>query len=189
VTPPTKRAVFLDRDGVLNRAEVRNGLPYPPAGAEDVAVLPGVEVACRRLAEAGWMLFVVTNQPDIARGTSSRAEVDAINAKVVAGLPVAEVLVCPHDDVDACDCRKPRPGMLLDAAQRWNLDLAASVMVGDRWRDVEAGRAAGTRTIFIDEGYAEELRSEPDHIVADLTEAADLVLGFPRNSVASRPSA
>ena len=170
-----RRAVFLDRDGVLNEAEVREGRPYPPARREDVVVLPGVRDACRRLAGAGWLLFVVTNQPDIARGLTSREEVDAINEVVVAGLPVAEILVCPHDDADGCACRKPRPGLLLDAARRWDLDLTASVMVGDRWRDVEAARSAGVCSVFIDRGYAEKLLSEPDHVVADLGDAAHLL--------------
>ena len=168
--------MFLDRDGVLNRAEVRDGAPRPPSELQDVAILPGVEDACRRLADAGWMLLVVTNQPDIARGTATRSAVDAINEAVVAGLPVTEVVVCPHDDSDACRCRKPLPGMLLDAAARWDVDLAASVMIGDRWRDIEAGNSAGVRTIFIDHGYAEALRSAPDHVVAGLADAADLLL-------------
>jgi D-glycero-D-manno-heptose 1,7-bisphosphate phosphatase len=171
-----RRAVFLDRDGVLNRAEVREGKPFPPGSQDDVELLPGVEDACRRLADDGWLLIVVTNQPDIARGTATRPTVDAINAVVVAGLPVAEVVVCPHDDADACQCRKPLPGMLLDAATRWNVDLRVSVMVGDRWRDVEAGRRAGARTILVGGGYAEEPRCAADHVVASLAEAADLLI-------------
>ncbi len=171
-----KRGVFLDRDGVLNRAEVRDGHPYPPARPQDVVMLPGAHEACRRLADGGWTLFVVTNQPDIARGTTTRDDVDAINAVVTDGLPVTEVLVCPHDDDDGCDCRKPQPGMLLDAASRWDVDLAASFMVGDRWRDIDAGHRAGLRTVFIDHGYDEELRAKPDHVVASLADAADLLL-------------
>lgn len=180
-----KRAVFLDRDGVLNRAVVRDGRPFPPSQREDVVMLSGVDEACRRLADSGWMLFVVTNQPDIARGTATREEVDAINDAVVSGLPVTEILVCPHDDSDACDCRKPAPGMLLDAAARWDVDLAASVMIGDRWRDIEAGRRAGVRTVFVDYGYAEALRSVPDHVVANLAEAADLLLDTAKGTASS----
>ncbi len=180
-----RRAVFLDRDGVLNRAEVRGGHPFPPASAEEVVVLAGVPEACRRLADAGWLLVVVTNQPDIARGTATRSDVDAINAVVLAGLPISEVVVCPHDDGDGCDCRKPRPGMLLELAERENIDLGASVMIGDRWRDVEAGRSAGVRTIFVDHGYSEELRSAPDHTVTSLGEAAALLLGTPNPGASS----
>ena len=172
-----RRAVFLDRDGVLNEARLRDGLPHPPASVGEVVVLPGVPEACRRLADAGWLLVVVTNQPDIARGTTTVAEVSAINEAVVAGLAIDEVVVCPHDDVDRCDCRKPAPGMLLDAAGRLGVDLGASALVGDRWRDIDAGAAAGVQTFFIDHGYAEALRQRPDRVVGCLAEAADLLLG------------
>jgi len=173
---PAARAVFLDRDGVLNAAEVRDGRPRPPASAADVVVLDGVVQACRELRDAGWLLVVVTNQPDIARGSATAAEVDAINAVVVADLGVTEVVVCAHDDGDGCACRKPAPGMLVDAAERWGIDLTASVMVGDRWRDVEAGRRAGTRTVFVDHGYDEPRPAHPDAVVRSLAEAAELIL-------------
>jgi D-glycero-D-manno-heptose 1,7-bisphosphate phosphatase len=170
-----RRAVFLDRDGVLNEARVVDGRPLPPERPQDAVPLPGVVDACRRLADAGWLLVVVTNQPDIARGTCTRAQVDAINQIVTADLPIAEIVVCPHDDVDDCGCRKPRPGMLVDAAARWGIDLGSSAMVGDRWRDVEAGRRAGTRTILVGRAYG-EASCEPDHVVSTLAEAADLLL-------------
>lgn len=150
-------------------------------------MLPGVDDACRHLVRAGWLLFVVTNQPDIARGTATRDEIDAINQVVVAGLSVTDVAVCPHDDVDECRCRKPRPGMLLDLATAWDVDLGSSFMVGDRWRDVEAGRAAGARTILIDYSYAEELRSPPDHVVAGLSEAAGVILDIGTSEFEPRP--
>lgn len=178
-----RRAVFLDRDGVLNRAELRHGRPHPPASPADVVVLDGVVDACRRLHDDGWLLLVVTNQPDIARGTATVADIEAINAIVVADLPVAEVVVCPHDDADGCSCRKPLPGMLVDAAARWDVDLAASVMVGDRWRDIEAGERAGTTTVFIDRGYDERRPDRADHVVSSLAEAAEL-LGAARGTVA-----
>lgn len=171
-----RRAVFLDRDGVLNAAPVVDGTPRPPATAADVEVLPGVAEACARLVDAGWLLVVVTNQPDVARGTTTTAEVDAINAAVTDGLPIAEVVVCAHDDVDDCACRKPRPGMLVAAAERHGIDLGRSAVVGDRWRDVEAGRAAGVTTYFVDRGYAERRPEAPDAVVAGLPEAVDLIL-------------
>jgi D-glycero-D-manno-heptose 1,7-bisphosphate phosphatase len=157
-----RRAVFLDRDGVLNAAVVRDGRPYPPSTLSEMSLLPGVEEACYRLKEAGFLLIVVTNQPDIARATTSSNEVDAINSALKSRLDLDEVSVCPHDDADGCDCRKPKPGLLFAAAQRWNINLPASFMVGDRWRDVEAGRAAGCRTVFLDYGYAERRPQSPD---------------------------
>lgn len=168
----TGRAVFLDRDGVLNEAVVRDGRPHPPASVEAVRVLDGVAEACERLVGLGWLLVVVTNQPDVARGTTDLATVEAVNRAVTDGLDIAEVLVCPHDDADGCGCRKPAPGLLLDAAARWGLDLGRCVTVGDRWRDVEAGRRAGTATVFVDRGYDEPRPADPDAVVADLGEAA-----------------
>lgn len=171
-----KPAAFLDRDGVLNAAEVVDGLPRPPAEVAQVRILPGVEAACRELAEAGLVLICTTNQPDIARGTQTRERVAAINAHLIARLGLDEVVVCPHDDADGCACRKPRPGMITEAAQRWDIDLARSVTVGDRWRDVEAGRAAGTRTVFIDRHYAEPAPSGPDLVVNELEESVAWII-------------
>jgi D-glycero-D-manno-heptose 1,7-bisphosphate phosphatase len=170
-----RRAVFLDRDGVLDAAIVREGLPYPPRSADEVELLPGVEEACSRLGAAGFDLVVVTNQPDIARGTQTLEAVRRINDALLAALPLDEVVICPHDDAHGCDCRKPKPGMLVAAAERRGIDLSASFMVGDRWRDVEAGIRAGCRTLLIDRGYDEPL-VQADVSVADLGEAAAWIL-------------
>jgi D-glycero-D-manno-heptose 1,7-bisphosphate phosphatase len=155
VTHFRRAAVFLDRDGVLNRPAYRDGVPIPPNSLDEFELLPGVREAAHRLRSAGYLLVVVTNQPDIARGTQDVAVVDAMNALVQRELEVDAILVCPHDDVDKCDCRKPKPGLLLEAAERFNIDRDRSFMVGDRWKDVAAGRAAGCRTIQVgslDEG-------------------------------------
>lgn len=172
----SRAAVFLDRDGVLNEAVVRGGRPFPPQALADVRTLPGVAAACRELAAAGYLLIVITNQPDIARGTQARATVDAINDRLRGELDLDEVLVCPHDDADACECRKPRPGMILDAARRWDIDLARSVTVGDRWRDVAAGTAAGTRTVFIDRNYDEPAPEAADLTVRELEEGVTWII-------------
>jgi D-glycero-D-manno-heptose 1,7-bisphosphate phosphatase len=149
------KAVFLDRDGVLNQSIVRDGTPHPPAGLDQVALYPDAAGALRRLKQAGYLLIVVTNQPDIARGTETRAAVDGVNAAIGAALPVDEFLVCAHDDSDNCPCRKPKPGMVLDAAARHAVDLRQSFLIGDRWRDIDCGAAAGVRTVLIDRGYRE----------------------------------
>jgi D-glycero-D-manno-heptose 1,7-bisphosphate phosphatase len=147
--------VFLDRDGVLNRSVDRHGVPSPPHTVDEFELLPGVREAVEKLKGAGYLLVVVTNQPDIARGTQSATVVDAMNAVLQRELDIDAVLVCPHDDADECACRKPKPGLLLEAMDRFDIDRERSFMVGDRWRDVAAGRAAGCRTVQVgslDEG-------------------------------------
>ena len=179
------KAVFLDRDGVLNRAVVRNGTPYPPANAAELVLTPNAKETLQGLKEQGFLLLVVTNQPDVAKGTTTRAAVEEINRKLASELPVDDVFVCYHQDTDHCDCRKPKPGMILDAARKHNVDLAESFMVGDRWRDVEAGQNAGCRTIFIDGGYEERQPARPaDARVHSLKEAADWILEACRKGVA-----
>lgn len=170
------RAVFLDRDGVLNRAVVRDGRPYPPATLEAFEILPGAAAAARRLRDAGFLLIGATNQPDVARGTQRREVVEAMNHRLLDAMPIAEIRAC-YEDGDDCPRRKPNPGLLLEAAEDHAIDLSASYMVGDRWRDVEAGRRAGCRTVFIDRGYRERRPDPPaDHDAADLAEAAEWIL-------------
>jgi D-glycero-D-manno-heptose 1,7-bisphosphate phosphatase len=171
-----RRAVFLDRDGVINRAIVRDGKPYAATAAADVEVLPGVPEALDRLKAAGFLLIVVTNQPDVARGSLQRSAVEAIHAHLTLKLPIDDFRVCYHDDDDDCECRKPKPGLLVEAARAHGVDLEASIMVGDRWRDVEAGRRAGCQTAFIDYGYAERRPERPDTIVRSLEDAASWIL-------------
>lgn len=180
MTPPGK-AVFLDRDGVLNASVVRQGKPYPPAGPHELVIIPGVPEALDRLRRAGYLCVVVTNQPDVARGTLTPETLAAIHDALTAALPLDAVEVCAHDDPDGCDCRKPKPGMLTRAAKRLGLSLSDSVMVGDRWRDVEAGRRAGCRTVFIDYNYAEKRPDPPaDHAAPSLAAAVDwIVSGVP----------
>jgi D-glycero-D-manno-heptose 1,7-bisphosphate phosphatase len=179
----SRGAVFLDRDGVLNLATVVDGRPFPPAGLGELRMAPGVEAACRDLSRAGLALIVVTNQPDIARGTQDVTRVRAINKYLQERLGLDEVVVCPHDESDECRCRKPRPGMIIDAADRWKVDLGRSVTVGDRWRDIEAGRAAGTRTVFIDRHYDERQPPQPDLTVSELKESIAWII-----ETASRPA-
>jgi D-glycero-D-manno-heptose 1,7-bisphosphate phosphatase len=172
----SRSAVFLDRDGVLVVATVRDGVPQSARSLAEFQILPDVAEACERLHQAGFALIVVTNQPDVARGTLTAEAVEEMHRELRERLPLDDVAVCFHDDADGCDCRKPQPGLLLAAARRWRLDLATSFLVGDRWRDVEAARRAGCRAIFVDRGYAETIASEPDATVRNLEEAAEWIL-------------
>ena len=174
-------AVFLDRDGILNRAIVREGKPFPPTRVEDVELLPGTVTSLRRLAEAGYILIGITNQPDVARGIQSRETVEAINNWIQFRLPIKEIFVCYHDRADQCACRKPKPGLIFQAAQKYALDLSQSWMVGDRWKDIAAGQAAGLRTVFVDYHYCETYRGFPaNYSVEDTASLAEIILKGPK---------
>lgn len=176
MTGRVKRAVFLDRDGVINRVVVRGGKPYPPESLAELEILPGVPEALGRLRAAGFLNVIVTNQPDVATGKQRREVVESMHAVLFSQLPIDALKACYHTDADDCTCRKPRPGMLREAADELGIDLARSFMVGDRWRDVGAGQAVGCKCYFIDYGYAESRPAAPYVAVKSLVEAAGLIL-------------
>ena len=171
-----RRAVFLDRDGLVNRPVPRPGNPYPSARFSDLRLLPGVREACGKLREAGFALILITNQPGIARGLISAPEVAEMNRRLQIYLHLDGVGLCPHDESARCSCRKPQPGLLLEAARVWNIDLESSYIVGDHWRDIEAGHRAGCRTIFVDCGIAEQRPDGPFVRVRSLREASQWIL-------------
>ena len=170
------QAVFLDRDGVLNEVVLREGKPCAPASVDEFTILPGVPEALQKLDEAGFLLIVATNQPDVVHGTVKREAVEAMHERLRALLPLDDIKVCYEIESAGSKCYKPKPGMLLEAARERAIDLSRSYMVGDRWRDVGCGRAAGCYTIFIDRGYHEVLQELPDATCADLKEAAAIIL-------------
>lgn len=172
------KAVFVDRDGVLNRSLLRNGKLLPPASADELELLPGVAEACAALRAAGFLLIVVTNQPDVARGTQNRQTVAAIHAVIREKVPLDDIRVCYHDDDDGCECRKPKPGLLLEAAKDWDIDIRSSFLVGDRWKDIAAARNAGCRAVQVENGQPEkeDAWASPDLRVRSLKEAADWIL-------------
>jgi D-glycero-D-manno-heptose 1,7-bisphosphate phosphatase len=176
-SPPTLRnCLFLDRDGVVNECIVREGKPYPPATAGEIRYIPGIHSLCHRAKSAGWLVIIATNQPDVGRGTTPLSSVEEIHAKIARDLAVDEIKACydPGRGEESL-FRKPAPGMLLEAARQHGIDLAASYMIGDRWRDVACGLAAGCKTIFIDYGYSEQLTAKPDFTVPSLAAAAALL--------------
>jgi D-glycero-D-manno-heptose 1,7-bisphosphate phosphatase len=171
-----RAAIFLDRDGVISRPTIRERKPYSPRSLAELELLPGVPAALRALKAGGYCLVVVTNQPDIARGTVPRRVVDGMNDWLKSVLPLDAVLTCAHDDADRCQCRKPSPGLITQAARELRLECAASYMIGDRWRDIEAGRRAGCKTFFIDCGYDEQAPHSYDFRVSSLPDAARIIL-------------
>ncbi len=169
------RAVFLDRDGVINEAYIRYGKPYPPQNLLEVKILQGVEPALAYLRSTGWRTIVVTNQPDVRRGLISRTDVESINESLLSQLDIDDFRVCYHDDSDGCQCRKPLPGLILQAAADYDINISESFVIGDRWRDIEAGNAAGCKTIFIDYKYKERQPKKIDYVVSCLAEAVNII--------------
>jgi len=169
-------AVFLDRDGVIVIPEFRDRRSFAPRRLADFRVYPDAAVSLQRLKSAGFLLAVVTNQPDVGNGLIPRSEVDAMHEILRRELSVDIVKACFHGGAEGCECRKPKPGMILEAASELGINLPRSYMVGDRKGDVEAGRAAGCTTIFIDLGYAEAAPEAPDHVVRSIAEAAEVII-------------
>ena len=168
---------------MLNLQVIREGLAYAPQSVAEFRLFPGVQEACRALHAAGYVLIVATNQPDVGRGTQTLAIVEAMHAELRRLIPeIEKVDVCysaglPGSPPDPR--RKPAPGMLLEAAQEFGLDLTRSWMIGDRWRDIDCGKNAGVRTVFIDFGYVEQLHAAPDFTVKSFAEAARIILAQP----------
>ena len=175
--PHSCKAVILDRDGVINAVTLGGGVPQPPRVLRDLIILPGVPKAIRRLRDAGFLVFCLTNQPEISRGTIRKEDVAQISDYLTSELGILEVFVCRHDDKDACACRKPKPGGINYFVEKYSLDRSRCFMVGDRWKDIEAGISAGFRTIFIENDYAEEKPANQDFSVKALDEAVGIVLG------------
>ncbi len=151
-----KKAVFLDRDGVINRSIVVNGKPFPPRSLEEFTILPGVLDGLQKFRSKGYLNIIVTNQPDIANGLTTRDLVHQFHAEIKAKLPIDHIYMCDHAAEADCRCRKPRTGMIDDAVKAFNIALSESVIIGDRWKDIECGYAAGIRKrYFIDCNYNE----------------------------------
>jgi D-glycero-D-manno-heptose 1,7-bisphosphate phosphatase len=172
--PGGRLAVFLDRDGVLTEPIVRGGVAYAPTRVEDFVLVSDAGVQVQRLRDAGFLCIVFTNQPERQKNLLSQADLDEMHRQMCAIVPLDDVYVCPHDGTTACRCRKPATGMIDDAAERWGIDVAASYVIGDRWRDVDAGRAAGCYSILIERSYSVD--AQADARVTTLGEAVDEVL-------------
>ncbi len=171
-----RRAVFLDRDGVINYSIVREGRPFAPTSQDEFAIIDGVSDALNILHEAGFLLIIVTNQPDVARGLIKKEIVENFHQDLLKDFPLDAIKVCYETEESGGRFYKPQPGMILEAKEEFDIDLTKSFMVGDRWRDMGCGRAAGCFTVFIDYGYVEKLTEVPDAICHGLLEAVPIIL-------------
>ena len=170
------RAVFLDRDGVVNQVVFRKGQPSSPRSLEEFIWVEGIQEAVKRLKSASWLVFVITNQPDIARQKLDPIISGQISATIYQYLPIDEIVVCPHDNDDNCACRKPHPGMLISLAERWQVDLGQSLIIGDSWKDMAAGKNANCQTILLERYY--NTGTEADFKVDTVLSAVELILAF-----------
>lgn len=170
--------VFLDRDGVLVANTWRDGRAVAVRTVAQMELLPGAQDALARLKEAGFGLAVVTNQPDVSTGHIDAREMEGMNSWLRERLPIDAIKICTHVDRDGCACRKPKAGLLLEAAVELGLDVARSYMIGDRWRDISAGAAINCRTILVGDGYGEKFPDPPDHIASDIAAASKIVLSY-----------
>jgi len=170
------KAVFLDRDGVINRTIIKDGQPFPPSSLKKLEIIPNVLHSLNLLKEKDFILIVVTNQPDVGRGTQKKEIVEEINTYLLKNLPLDDFFVCWHGNDGDCNCRKPLSGLLLQAAKKFDIDFQKSYLIGDRWKDIDAGNAVGCKTIFINYKYKESLRSKPNFTTTSTEKAVDLIL-------------
>lgn len=175
-----KRAVFFDRDGVINPVVMRGDVVASPRTFDEFTLYDDVAEEMARLKAAGFRIIVVTNQPDIARGKMTVAELERMHALLRAQLPVDDIIVCPHDDSDRCQCRKPLAGMLLAAAEHDGLDVSCSYLIGDSWKDMGAAQRAGCCGILLAKEYNGHVAG--DITVAGLHQAIDFILSGGRNT-------
>lgn len=165
------KAIFLDRDGVINAAFVREGKPYPPSNLEELIILDGVRDSLHLSKKMGFLNIIITNQPDVGTGKQLQEDLDQIHEHIKKILTIDDIFVCIHVDFDQCSCRKPLPGMLVAAQEKWQIDFEKSFLVGDRWRDIGAAQAVGCKGFFIDYGYNEQRPAFPYCAVSSLREA------------------
>ena len=170
-----RKAIFLDRDGVITKIFIRNGLPFSPPSFDQLKILPGVKESILRLKKLNFLCIVVTNQPDVSRGKIEKKTVIEMNNYLKDEIKLDDIFVCYHDDDDKCKCRKPRPGLLLAACKKWNIDLKRSYMIGDRWKDIEAGKSVGCKTIFFDYNYKETKPKNPNFTTDSLLNSVYII--------------
>ena len=170
-----KKAVFLDRDGVINKAIIKNGKPLSPNSLNELEILPGVRQSITKLKKLNFVCLVVTNQPNVARKKIDKNSVIQMNNYLKNEIPLDDIFVCYHDDKDNCDCRKPKPGLLLEAGKKWDVDFKKSFMIGDRWRDIQSGEKAGCKTIYLDYNYKDIKPKNPNFITDTLLNATYLM--------------
>ena len=170
-----KKAIFLDRDGIINKAIIKNKKPYPPTKLSEVEPILEINNFIYSWKAKGYLIIIVTNQPDVSRGTLDKNIADQINEHLSYVINFDDIFVCYHGNDNECDCRKPKIGLFMQAKEKYDIDLSKSWMVGDRWRDVEAGKNAGCKTIFVDYGYDEKQPTNQDYTVRNVLQVYKII--------------
>ena len=170
-----KKSVFLDRDGVINKVYIKDGLPRSPNSSNELKILPGVRESIIKLKKLNFICLMVTNQPNVSRKKIDKNSVIQMNNFLKNEIALDDIFVCYHDDSDNCNCRKPKPGLLLQAGKKWDVDFKKSFMIGDRWKDIQAGEKMGCKTIFLDYKYSEKKPKKPDFVSDSLLNAAHII--------------
>ena len=163
-------AIFLDRDGVVNYSIICEKKPYAPLNLNELKIIPEIKSVINTFKQRQFKVFVITNQPDVARGKVKKEEVEKINASIQSQLSIDEIFTCYHDNQDHCECRKPKPGAFIALSQKYNIDLTKSIMVGDRAKDIEAAKNANCPSVFIDYGYNEIKPLDQNYTINGISE-------------------
>ena len=171
-----KKAIFLDRDGVLSKTSLVNGKSFAPRNLRDFKLYSDSTQSVKKLKSIGFMVFVVTNQPDVGKKLISRSTLEQMHNKLKKKTHVDGIYVCVHRQDENCYCRKPNPGMILDAAKKHHIDWKKSFVVGDRASDIEAGQKANCRTIFLKKKYYENAPTKQEATFLNLREATNYIL-------------
>ena len=169
-----KPAVFIERDGILNKVRVERQQQVGPVSCDQFSLNTEAAPLFNELKAAGLLLIVTTNQPGLSRGDQSRRELDRMHQMLRATFAVDDLLVCPHEDADRCPCRKPKPGLLIEAAHKWGIDLIRSFVVSDKWQDAEAARRAGSTSLLVRSPWLGDVHH--DFVLPDLATLVEKVL-------------
>jgi D-glycero-D-manno-heptose 1,7-bisphosphate phosphatase len=169
------KCVFWDRDGVINYPVIINNVSHPPDCVEHLRLVFGIRQLMDKICKMGFLNIVFTNQPDWKRKLQTKEDIEKINNAIIEYLPLDDLFTCFHDNYDNCECRKPKPGMLLEAQKKYSIDFSHSWVVGDMPTDIEAGKAVGCKTILVDNGFKFSKPCSPDYIVKSIEEIEDII--------------
>ena len=178
-----RKAIFLDRDGTLNKAYIENGLPISPSSLNKFKIIKGVKKSINRLKKLNFLCILITNQPDVFRGKISKKTVVKMNSYIKKKIKLEDMFVCYHDNEHNCSCRKPKPGLLVKASKKWKIDLKKSFMIGDRWKDILAGKKVGCKTIFINNNYKNDKKVKADFTFKSLLKAVNKIEKLRKNII------